>query len=56
MLFGRRNAEMGFELDVSGVKIELEISGYKPVQDSTWYSEWCRYNREKSPLEIDLKI
>lgn len=35
---------MGFELDVSGVKIELEISGYKPVQDSTWYSEWCRCN------------
>jgi hypothetical protein len=44
MQSGRRNAEMGLELDVSGVKIELEISGYKPVQDSTWYSEWCRCN------------
>lgn len=40
----RRNAEMGFELDVSGVKIELEISRYRLTSKKNQFLKWCTCN------------
>lgn len=41
MLLGRKDTKMGFELDVSGVKIELEISGYKLTNKKNQFLKWC---------------
>lgn len=32
---------MGFELDASGVKIELEISGYTLINKKNQFLKWC---------------
>ena len=32
---------MWFEIDASGIKIKLQIKGYKPASKDDWYSEWC---------------
>lgn len=33
---------MWFEIDASGIKIKLQINGYKPTNKENWDSEWCR--------------
>ena len=33
---------MWFEIDASGIKIKLQINGYKPSSKDSWDSEWCR--------------
>ncbi len=33
---------MWFQIDADGIKIKLQISGYKPTSKENWDSEWCR--------------
>lgn len=33
---------MWFQIDADGIKIKLQINGYKPTSKENWDSEWCR--------------
>ena len=33
---------MWFEIDASGIRIKLQVKGYKPTNDDNWDSEWCK--------------
>ena len=33
---------MWFEIDATGIKIKLQINGYRPTNKDNWDSEWCR--------------
>ena len=33
---------MWLKIDADGIKIKLQINGYKPTSEENWYSEWCR--------------
>ena len=33
---------MWFECDISGIKVKLQINGYKPTNNENWDSEWCK--------------
>lgn len=32
---------MWFQIDADGIKIKLQINGYKPTSKENWDSEWC---------------
>lgn len=33
---------MWFEINARGIKIKLQINGYKPTNRDNWDSEWCK--------------
>lgn len=33
---------MWFEIDASGIRVKLQIKGYKPTNKDNWDSEWCK--------------
>ena len=33
---------MWFEIDASGIRVKLQIKGYKPTDKDNWDSEWCK--------------
>ncbi len=35
---------MWLEIDVKGIKIKLQINGYRQTNKDKWDSEWCRCN------------
>lgn len=32
---------MRFEIDASGISVNLQINGYKPTNRDNWYRNWC---------------
>ena len=33
---------MWYECDINGIKVTLQIRGYKPTNEDNWYHEWCK--------------
>jgi hypothetical protein len=33
---------MWFECDISGIKVKLQINGYKPTNEDNWDNNWCK--------------
>lgn len=33
---------MWFEMDASGIRIKLQIRGYRPTNKDNWDSQWCK--------------
>lgn len=33
---------MWFECDIRGIKVKLQIRGYKPTNNDNWDSKWCK--------------
>ena len=32
---------MWLEIDADGIRVNLQIKGYKPSNEDNWYSNWC---------------
>lgn len=36
-----RDNDMWLEIDADGIRVNLQIKGYKPANKDNWYSNWC---------------